>query len=119
MHGIVHLFQTMVLGSQAWRLFIETFTNNSIGCGLWIRCQAPLIPERWLSPSTTSCCGALAEGIMFPKAPTSLFSTRALPPATPRPLHTYQHRLQQHLCVVRKPILGGLHHDYRLGKKAA
>jgi hypothetical protein len=56
---------------------------------------------------------------MFPKAPTSLFSTRALPPATPRLLHTYQHRLSQHLCVVCKPILGGLHHDYRLGKKAA
>jgi putative transposase len=36
----------------------------------------------------------------------------------PVPLQAYRHRLPEHLCVVTHQILGGLHHDYRLKKKA-
>jgi hypothetical protein len=37
----------------------------------------------------------------------------------PRQLRVIVIKRAKRLCVVRKPILGGLHHDYRLGKKAA
>jgi transposase InsO family protein len=33
--------------------------------------------------------------------------------------HIHRHRLPEHLRVVRRPILGGLHHEYRLDAKAA
>jgi putative transposase len=38
---------------------------------------------------------------------------------SPVPLQTHRHRLPAHLYVVARPILGGLHHEYRLGPKAA
>lgn len=38
---------------------------------------------------------------------------------SPVPLQTHRHRLPAHLYVVARPILGGLHHEYRLGQKAA
>jgi transposase InsO family protein len=42
------------------------------------------------------------------------------PPASlPVSLQAHRHRLAADLCVVSEPILGGLHHDYRLEKKAA
>jgi putative transposase len=42
------------------------------------------------------------------------------PPASlPVPLHEHRHRMSQHLQVVTHPVLGGLHHDYRLEEKAA
>jgi putative transposase len=42
------------------------------------------------------------------------------PPAfLPASRQEHRHRLAAALCVVSEPILGGLHHDYRLEKKAA
>jgi putative transposase len=41
-----------------------------------------------------------------------------LPPA-PVPLQEHRHRIPPHLRVVARPILGGLHHEYCLEKKAA
>jgi putative transposase len=41
-----------------------------------------------------------------------------LPPA-PVPLQEQRHRIPPHLQVVARPILGGLHHEYCLEKKAA
>jgi putative transposase len=41
------------------------------------------------------------------------------PAAQPVALHTHRHRLPEHQRVVASPILSGLHHEYRLGKKAA
>jgi transposase InsO family protein len=42
------------------------------------------------------------------------------PPASlPIHLQTYRHRLPAHLRVVSRPILGGLHHEYRLEAKAS
>jgi putative transposase len=42
------------------------------------------------------------------------------PPASlPVPRHIHRHRLPAHLHVVAHPILGGLHHEYRLEAKAA
>ena len=50
----------------------------------------------------------------------------ALAPSIPQPLlpsqvplQTHRHQLPAHLYVVACPILGGLHHEYRLGQKAA
>jgi putative transposase len=37
----------------------------------------------------------------------------------PVPLQVHRHRLPQSLRVVARPILGGLHHEYRLEEKAA
>jgi len=34
-------------------------------------------------------------------------------------LQAPRHRLPEHLRVVVQPILGGLHHDYRLEEQAA
>jgi transposase InsO family protein len=50
---------------------------------------------------------ALGPGI--PESPSSLPASR----------QEHRHRLAAHLCVVSEPILGGLHHDYRLEKKTA
>ena len=50
---------------------------------------------------------SLGPGI--PEPPSSLLALR----------QEHRHRLATHLCVVSNPILGGLHHDYRLEKKAA
>jgi transposase InsO family protein len=40
-------------------------------------------------------------------------------PALPVVLQAHRHRLAKRLHVVARPILGGLHHDYRLEQKAA
>jgi putative transposase len=41
------------------------------------------------------------------------------PPHLPIPFQEHRHRLPDPLQVVGRPILGGLHHEYRLGQKAA
>jgi hypothetical protein len=40
-------------------------------------------------------------------------------PHLPTPLQAHRHRLPEHLRVVTRPILGGLHHEYRLEAQAA
>jgi putative transposase len=45
--------------------------------------------------------------------------TPRLPWSLPVPLQAHRHRLPEQLCIMARPILGGLHHDYRLEKKAA
>jgi putative transposase len=42
-----------------------------------------------------------------------------LPPHLPAPLQAHRHQLPEHLRVMVRPILGGLHHAYQLGQKAA
>jgi putative transposase len=37
----------------------------------------------------------------------------------PAPLQAQRHQLPEHLRVVVRPILGGLHHEYQIGQKAA
>jgi putative transposase len=51
----------------------------------------------------------MAWGPGIPRPPWSL----------PVPLQAHRHWLPEQRCVVARPILGGLHHDYRLEKKAA
>ena len=41
------------------------------------------------------------------------------PPGLPRRLQTHRHCLPEHMHVVVRPILGGLHHEYRLEEQAA
>jgi putative transposase len=41
------------------------------------------------------------------------------PPHLPTPLQAHRHRLPEHLRVVARPILSGLHHEYRLEAQAA
>src|SRR5712692_8428737 len=41
------------------------------------------------------------------------------PPALPVALHAHRHRLPDHLRVVTRPILGGLHHAYELTEEVA
>ncbi len=40
------------------------------------------------------------------------------PPHLPVPVPVHRHRLPEHLRVVTRPILGGLHHEYQLAKVA-
>jgi len=40
------------------------------------------------------------------------------PPHLPVPVLVHRHRLPEHLRVVTRPILGGLHHEYQLAKVA-
>ena len=40
------------------------------------------------------------------------------PPPLPVPLQVHRHQLPDHLRVVTRPILGGLHHEYRLAQVA-
>jgi putative transposase len=51
----------------------------------------------------------MSLGPGFPQPPSSL----------PVSLQAHRHRLREHLHVVVRPILGGLHHDYGLAKKVA
>jgi hypothetical protein len=37
-------------------------------------------------------------------------------PPLPVPLHVHRHQRPDHLRVVTRPMLGGLHHAYRLAK---
>jgi putative transposase len=41
------------------------------------------------------------------------------PPHLPMPIQEQRHRLPEHLRVVARPILGGLHHEYWFEEKAA
>lgn len=41
------------------------------------------------------------------------------PPHLPVPLHAHRHRIPTSLQVVARPILGALHHEYRLEEKVA
>jgi transposase InsO family protein len=41
------------------------------------------------------------------------------PPHLPVPLHAHRHHIPTSLQVVARPILGGLHHEYRLEEKVA
>jgi putative transposase len=41
------------------------------------------------------------------------------PPRWPVPLQACRHRIPEHLRVVARPILGGLHHEYWLEEQAA
>ena len=41
------------------------------------------------------------------------------PPGLPLRLQTHRHCLPEHMHVVVRPILGGLHHEYRLAEQAA
>jgi putative transposase len=41
------------------------------------------------------------------------------PPHLPIPLQEHRHRFPEHLQVVARPILGGLHHEYRFDEQAA
>lgn len=40
------------------------------------------------------------------------------PSSLPIPLQAHRHRLPEHLRVVARPVLGGLHHEYGLEKQA-
>ena len=51
----------------------------------------------------------MALGPVIPQTPRHL----------PTPLQVHRHRLPEHLRVVARPILGGLHHEYRLEAQAA
>jgi putative transposase len=41
------------------------------------------------------------------------------PPHLPASLQAHRHRIPEHLRIVARPILSGLHHEYRLEEKAA
>ena len=41
------------------------------------------------------------------------------PPPLPVTLHAHRHRLPDHLHVVARPVVGGLHHEYGLAAQAA
>jgi putative transposase len=41
------------------------------------------------------------------------------PPHLPALLHSHRHRIPAYLQVAARPILGGLHHEYKLEEKAA
>jgi len=41
------------------------------------------------------------------------------PPHLPASLQAHRHRIAEHLRIVARPVLSGLHHEYRLEEKAA
>ena len=61
--------------------------------------------------------GARKRGEHGQLAPYDSFSI--FRPGTEVSLQAHRHRLPEHLQVRAYPILGGLHHDYRLEEKAA
>jgi len=78
--------------------FVIPLTGNHLRCLLtaWLRHYNAGRPHMALGPG-------------LPQPPASL----------PVPLQGCRHRLPEHLQVGTYPILGGLHHDYRLEEKAA
>jgi putative transposase len=66
------------------------------------------ILEAWV-PHYNAGRPHMALGPGLPQLPLSL-------PVLPQ---EHRHRIPKHLRVVARPILGGLHHEYGLAKKAA
>jgi hypothetical protein len=81
------------------------------GCGpqkIHPQAKSLVVNQQWVSQYNTGRPHmALGPGIPQP------------PPSLPVPSQVYRHRLPAHLHVAARPILGGLHHEYSLEKKAA
>ena len=78
--------------------FVIPFTEHHLGC----------IVHAWV-PHYNGGRPHMALGPGMPQPP----------PPLPVVLQAHRHRLPEHLRVVGRPILGGLHHDYRLEEQAA
>jgi putative transposase len=83
---------------REWLDFLMPLTESHLRCLLheWVPHYNKGRPHMFLGP-----------GIPHP------------PPHLPAPLQVHRHQLLRHLRVVVHPILGGLHHKYLLGPKAA
>jgi transposase InsO family protein len=78
--------------------FVIPFTEHHLGC----------IVHAWV-PHYNGGRPHMALGPGMPQPP----------PPLPALLQAHRHCLPKHLRVVVRPILGGLHHDYRLEEQAA
>jgi putative transposase len=78
--------------------FLIPFTENHLRCLL----------EAWV-PHDNEGRPRISWGPGIPQPPSSL----------PVALQAHWQKIPPDLCVVARPILGGLHHEYRLEKKAA
>jgi putative transposase len=87
--------------SQRWSTFMRNHAQAIVACDF---CVVVTATFRVLTGRPHM---ALGPGIPQPLFP------------SPVPLQTHRHRLPTHMSVVAHPILGGLHHEYRLEEQVA
>jgi hypothetical protein len=95
------------VSSQRWRTFVRNHAKVIVACDFRIAVTATLCNLYIFVVNEGRPHMSLGPGIPQPL------------PHLPVSLHAQRHQLPEHLRVVVRPFLGGLHHEYQLGQEAA